>query len=400
MKSKNSTTLKNISLLVLLQFVVAGCAMVAQRTQSVSSANEVIADDLVSVFTQLETLNPASSVVWMSEEFASEEPFSAALSGALYDAGYAVRVGGQKGFAESVEYSVASQPDQTDGAQTTYTVTIGGVSVRRSYAETEIGSSAPYGLLPAGGMQVRGADASTLVVDDNRFYGESQYATSVKSTTEREAAETPAPGVVAPEPVLPVVPVVPEPQNQITETTDIVASSEQAVPVQVPEQNRALLEVVAPSVAQMSAGADSTGIDSIIGRLNEAPTMNFKELGRSNFADVLDELGIVRETILTFENDSIFLGETNKAKVRQIVSMFDPDSDIFSVIGCSHGKTNLTIGVEGLALGRASRVVEELVYEGVPETKILDEGCWAGEAYDERMPRRGVVLTLKRVVTS
>lgn len=387
-------------LLAILQFMLTGCGLVAQRSEPVHEANDVIADDLVSVFAQLDTLNPRSSVLWIPGDFAEKEPFSAELSRALYDAGYAIRVGGQAGIAELVDFSITAKSSQTEWVQKTYTVTIGEVSVRRSYFETDVGNDAPFGLLPVGGMQVRGADASTLVVDDSRFripQNESTQATTARTTSELETIETPAPEGEASEPVLPIAP---ELENQIVAASEFVARNDQRIPAQVSQQDRLLLDVVGPSVAQTRTDGNESSLDSTLARLTQAPTMNFKELGQSNFAAVLDELGIVREAILTFENDSTFLGDANKAKVRKMTDEFDPASDIFSVIGCSHGKTNVAIGVEGLARGRASRVVQELVYEGVPETKILDEGCWAGETFDERMPRRGVVLTLKRVISS
>ncbi len=33
---------------------------------------------------------------------------------------------------------------------------------------------------------------------------------------------------------------------------------------------------------------------------------------------------------------------------------------------------------------------------GIDSDKVLEEGCWAGVYYDEVMPRRGVVVTIKR----
>ena len=121
-----------------------------------------------------------------------------------------------------------------------------------------------------------------------------------------------------------------------------------------------------------------------------------RDLGQSNFTDILQELGTVEETILTFGNDSTRMGPNNKQRVKQFVELFDPERDVFSVIGCSHGNTNVEGGQEALARGRALRVKEELQFAGIPHDKILHEGCWAGEQFDKRMPRRGVVLTIKR----
>ena len=48
-------------------------------------------------------------------------------------------------------------------------------------------------------------------------------------------------------------------------------------------------------------------------------------------------------------------------------------SDIFTVIGCSHGKTGLDNGNALLAVGQSKRVQQQLVDLGVPVNRILDE---------------------------
>lgn len=68
---------------------------------------------------------------------------------------------------------------------------------------------------------------------------------------------------------------------------------------------------------------------------------------------------------------------------------------MISVVGCSHGNTALKGGNEALAIGRANRVKEALLYAGVESKKVLEEGCWANIHYDD-LPRRGVVIELKR----
>ena len=90
------------------------------------------------------------------------------------------------------------------------------------------------------------------------------------------------------------------------------------------------------------------------------------------------------------------MGSENKARLSAMLDDFNAQSDVLSVIGCSMGATNHAGGQEALTRGRASRVRDELLYADIPEENILEEGCWAEEAYDQRMPRRGVVVTLKR----
>lgn len=123
---------------------------------------------------------------------------------------------------------------------------------------------------------------------------------------------------------------------------------------------------------------------------------NMYETMVSNYKDVFAGFEEVSHDILVFPNDSLRIGEVNKHIIQQYVSKMNPDTDLMSVIGCSHGKTDISNGNSLLALGRANRVKEALLYEGVEHDQILDEGCWAPRTFDEVMPRRGVVLTLKR----
>ena len=96
-----------------------------------------------------------------------------------------------------------------------------------------------------------------------------------------------------------------------------------------------------------------------------------------------------------FPNDSLRLGERNKETIARYVSELDPATDVLSVIGCSHGNTRIDNGNELLAIGRANRVKEAFLFAGIDHEQVLEESCWAGESF-EKMPRRGVVLTLKR----
>ncbi len=131
-----------------------------------------------------------------------------------------------------------------------------------------------------------------------------------------------------------------------------------------------------------------------------APKENMYNTRRSNFADATAGYKDLSQNILVFPNDSLMLGRNNKQLLRDIMSEFDEQTDVVSVIGCSHGKTNLSDGNRRLALGRAARVRDELTAMGVAESLILDEGCWANVHFDEMMPRRGVVLTIKRIKPS
>ena len=116
----------------------------------------------------------------------------------------------------------------------------------------------------------------------------------------------------------------------------------------------------------------------------------------SNYQQLFDQYDTIDTTVLIFANDSMELGNQNKRIVSRYAENMNPGTDLISVIGCSHGKSTLKNGNSVLAVGRANRVKEEFVFAGVDYGKVLEEGCWADEHFDEVMPRRGVVLSLKR----
>lgn len=123
---------------------------------------------------------------------------------------------------------------------------------------------------------------------------------------------------------------------------------------------------------------------------------NVFDMKQSNFKSVFAKYNDVEKQILVFGNDSLVLGPQNKNKIRSLSSRINPDTDIVSVIGCSHGRTSIENGNQILAEGRTQRVKESLLYSGVSAEIILDEACWASKYWDEEAPRRGVMVTHKR----
>jgi len=118
--------------------------------------------------------------------------------------------------------------------------------------------------------------------------------------------------------------------------------------------------------------------------------------GGDNFGSLLDDYSKVETMSVIFPNDSMRLGNIGRLKIDVFLGDFDEDSDLIRVVGCSNGPTSIKIGNEGLALGRAERVTQELLARGVTREHILDEGCWAPTSAGERFPSRGVVLELYR----
>jgi len=132
------------------------------------------------------------------------------------------------------------------------------------------------------------------------------------------------------------------------------------------------------------------------------PTLlkNMFETGESNYGEFLQNYSDVRQIVLVFANDSVVMGSKNKKLVRDLINEQQEATDVFSVIGCSHGKTAVEGKNRGLALGRSLRVREELILSGINPARVLEEGCWDSQHSVDKMPHRGVVLTLKRLQPS
>lgn len=127
---------------------------------------------------------------------------------------------------------------------------------------------------------------------------------------------------------------------------------------------------------------------------------NVLDIGQSNFASVTQDYEELSSDVLVFANDSLRLGTENKAMLSALAQIFDAQTDLVSLIGCSHGPSAKSNGNEHLAIGRANRVKEELILANVSAENILDEGCWASTA-QEGLPARGVIVRmLRRTVDS
>ena len=125
---------------------------------------------------------------------------------------------------------------------------------------------------------------------------------------------------------------------------------------------------------------------------------NVFELKHSNYSSLFASYNDLERHVLVFPNDSLTLGALNKKKISSLANKVDPNRDIVSVIGCSHGKTAIKNGNQILAEGRTNRVRESLMFAGIQADIIYDEACWASKYWDEEAPRRGVMVTHKRII--
>lgn len=293
----------------------------------------LIADDFVNALRQIPSLVPASTTVQLLRT-QMDDGLIQAFKGSLEHAGYGVRWVGEPSANKLLQYRREEISAIGTPDQLRLDIAVGDVELRRSYT----------GLLnnrvqPATPLYVRGAEATHIVLQDADFFGISS------------------------------------------------APSIDTVPLTVSKN----INPLSGLIASVSSANSLT-----IGSLASSNSVNVFDLGGSNYANALSEHEIVVEQILTFPNDSLRMGHTNKQLLDELVTRFDSSTDLLSVVGCSIGPTNLKNGNAALALGRASRVREALLFAGIEPQKILDEGCWAGDSPSSTLPRRGVVVTLNR----
>lgn len=332
-----------------------------------------LAREAVRVLAQLDGNGPDDRTLRFARDALEGDGMVAAVEDAAREAGYAVRVLAGEGASDVVSHDVQSVSD-TPPEVRDHTLSMGDVQFRRRYARRPDG-----GWEAAGPLLVRGADPRGVQLDGTRSPTE---RTDVPDTRPRPGADG---GLTADAPR-------PSPPSS---SPAVAAEAERAA---------------GPRAGAGPARADVPPLDidpltgkPVYGGLTggsepRGPLLvprNIAEIGESNYSGLFEAYGNVDEVVLIFPNDSLQLGTYNKGVIRETLERFDPDTDVFSIVGCSLGPTRRENGNEGLALGRANRVKEELLFAGVPAERILDEGCWAGES-SARFPARGVVMTLKR----
>ncbi len=142
------------------------------------------------------------------------------------------------------------------------------------------------------------------------------------------------------------------------------------------------LETDAP-VAGIALQASPEGSDSVSAQLPEPiqeeliviPAVVDASVSQSE-ENVLLSTRIVDESLLTFDGNSLVLGESNKRRVRNMVTIFQPKTDVFSVLGCVfHNEVTWSEDATQIAIARAQRIQSELLYAGIPADKIQAEAC-------------------------
>ena len=275
---------------------------------------------------------------------------------AIAEAGYGIQwVKGDEG-AHFFIYAVSQKKPAGKPAQSVYRISVGSIDIERAYSFGDDDAVVPVSALELGGSRAE------VVLDDSRFYSSEALANN---------------GAL------------PDDVSQVTYMAAMQTDDHRAPAISL---------ITSELVKQISDSAtDGLNYQALNSSRVEVDNLYFTE--RSNFGSVFDNYERVLRQVIPFGDDSLRLGTTSKQLVNNVLQSYRESTDVLGVVGCSNGKTRLDIGNEGLALGRAGRVTDELLSMGVPRTDILDEGCWSPQTAGERFPSRGVVLELWREKT-
>ena len=275
--------------------ILTGCALVPPASDNASidtkESRELIAQDLVNVLVQINQLPASSTTLSIPAAHVRNDQFVAVLKEQLSLAGYAIRTGPASSGEQIVSYLINHDLGSDSGSISTYTVSVGPVSVRRSYRRLDDGV-----VRPVAPMQVKGTDASTLQVSDDLFSAIKSPSSELPSNELMVEAEQAKPMVVQQQSAMPVT------------SDEAWVNGSSGVSGQADTRKQSLLDIVAPATNSLAnlGSASLYGTRQVtLSELSQAPTRNFRELGQSNFADVFDSLVIVMEASLLFDDDSL-----------------------------------------------------------------------------------------------
>jgi len=333
---------------------IAACSTTPSNDSLPTVADRTVAKDFTHIIAQVAEFNPSSTTLRMPRPIGFNNSFENALREGLAAGGYRIEfldfelVSNDPVVSHSVEETTARSGDVL-----VYTITVGNISFRRGYSVDDKGI-----IRPATTMQGKGIDMAGLRQDDSIF----EPVVEVAQAPTQSNGSNSALG-----------------RDTLASAQDIRAA-ELLIPD--PEAKDQLRDPIREELI-------------VIPPVVDASAESFSE---SASGDMLN-LQIVSESLLTFNDGSLVLGDSNKRRVRQFVAAFNPRSDVFSVFGCLNKDQQSAVSDEDdkIAQGRAERVRSELLYAGIPSKKIFTEGCLDdSNANPALLPPDGVLLTLKR----
>ena len=344
-------------LVLLMPLVLSACANLQTAKNTPTLDENAIAENLLYTLSTLDEVSPWQTAVQVSQP---NTEFGEHVEAGLVELGYAVRRVSADQGQHYVRYA-SEQVNNETGEFIRYRVAIGNISVERFY---DLDGAVTY---PVSAITVTGATVQDVSINDD-IYKKHDSTLSSASFIRGDGRDN----------------------------------------VQLADNSASINSVPTRSYINEPTGINESSFDSssseatgglnvaTAATLDPAKKQNMYETGHSNFSSVFVNYDDVKRVILEFPNDSLYLDEDIRDIIARYANSIRSDEDVISLIGCSHGKSDLNNGNSLLALGRANRVKEELLSVGVKDEQVLDEGCWAPVHFDEKMPRRGVVMTLKR----
>jgi len=395
-------------------------ASASEQLQSPRSVNltgdfnrsKLIAADFVSTMAQLPEINPANTILHTEKP---DSRFGQLLLSALQRAGFGLRLGSTQAN-NWLKYS-ADQDEQTAAASRsgnpvyTFIVAAGDVKLKRSY---EVDS---YGVSPAGNMFVLGATTSNVVIDDSIFnirtpqpaeeskqplgpIAKNEWDTQGGAIELQGGVNTGTSRIAANESVPDTADLVKGGQPTKLAGQPYVKTRKAAKREGLGGELLSDLNNLGGQVKQYPPAVKSENVLASANKIESddpfAEVHNMYDTGKSRYDDIFQSYEVISSDVLVFPNDSLVLGVVNKQSVKQLIEVFNPSTDLVSVIGCSHGKSKIKNGNAYLANNRAFRVKEEFVAFGMDDKHVLEEGCWAGTPF-AKMPARGVLVQHKRL---
>lgn len=351
------------------------------------SRSKLIAADFVATLTQLPETNPTETTLQTGKPASR---FGQLLLSALQRAGYDLRSGNQEA-PNWLTYTADEGETLSDYGNPVYTfiVSAGDVKLKRSYEVDQ------HGVRPAGSMFVRGANTDNVVLDDSIFSVKVPPATIADTSTDPDftaaSAENDVSEISSNEAVQ--IAAVPTPKPFVKTAKALTPTIKPFEDSFAKDNNNDNSESPSPSVSMSkSQQTQSEAGDDPFSQMS-----NMYETGESRYQEIFKKYNVVETDVLVFPDDSLILGSRNKQSLKRMVEDFNPQTDLISVIGCSHGSTKIANnGNAYLANNRAFRVKEEFVSYGLAAASVLEEGCWAGTPFP-KMPARGVLVQHKRV---
>lgn len=344
---------KTVLGLILLSFALSGCGILGPKKDNLSEQNNtIVALDFVNALSNLRGHNPKNTMVQIRPP---KTEFGTSLKRELRNAGYGIQGIAKNDTGPMLVTYQADSFENSTFKSVAYRMRVGGVELGREY-EIRAGR-----IFPITSLSVKGVEIASKPLDQSIFE---------RGGTEEQLG-TGGPWT----PILPGNAI--QPYGSTPQQETIV----QAVPMPQPINQ---IEIVASSTTP----PDRTN-------LRPKQNTNMLMLGESNYAHIFKNYTVVEQDVIIFPNDSLNLGSKGKQQIKEVISRFDSDRDLISVVGCSHGKSRIADGNEMLALGRANRVMDELLSYKAPADRLYDEGCWAG-VEQKNLPARGVIISLRR----